>query len=71
MQRVICVRCFCYFLNNEKHFQISLTYKNNVIKSNEKLSASRNYPLVIEKSIKWDDKHYKNLLAYLEGANKE
>mgnify|MGYP000512004389 CR=1 FL=1 len=45
--------------------------KNNVIKSNEKLSASRNYPLVIEKSIKWDDKHYKNLLAYLEGANKE
>lgn len=42
-----------------------------MIKSNEKLSASRNYPLVIEKSIKWDDKHYKNLLAYLEGANKE
>lgn len=45
--------------------------KNNVINSNEKLSASRNYPLVIEKSIKWDDKHYKNLLAYLEGVNKD
>ncbi len=44
--------------------------KNNIINSNEKLSASRNYPLVIEKSIKWDDKQYKNLLAYLEGANK-
>lgn len=44
--------------------------KNNVINSNEKLSASRNYPLVIEKSTKWDDKQYKNLLAYLEGANK-
>ena len=29
MQRVICVWCFCYFMNNEKHFQISLTYKNN------------------------------------------
>lgn len=41
--------------------------KNNVIQSNEQLSASRNYPLVIEKSIKWDDKHYKNLLEYLEG----
>lgn len=45
--------------------------KNNVIQSNEQLSASRNYPLVIEKSIKWDDKHYKNLLEYLEGNSKE
>lgn len=45
--------------------------KNNVIKSNEKLSASRNYPLVIEKSIKWDDKHYKNLLDFLEGTHRD
>ena len=44
--------------------------KNNVIKSNEKLTASRNYPLVIEKSIKWDDKHYKNLLDFLEGTHR-
>lgn len=40
--------------------------KNNVVKSNEKLSASRNYPLVIEKSIQWDDKHYKNIFDFLE-----
>lgn len=31
MQRVICCGA-SVFLNNEKHFQISLTYKNNVIK---------------------------------------
>jgi len=32
--------------------------KNNIIKSNERLSASKNYPLVIEKDIKWDKDNY-------------
>lgn len=41
--------------------------KNNVIKCNEKLIASKNYPLVIEKSVKWDVEHYKDLLDYLKG----
>lgn len=40
--------------------------KNNVVKSNERLSASKNYPLVIEKSIQWDDKYYKNVFDFLE-----
>lgn len=40
--------------------------KNNVVKSNERLSASKNYPLVIEKSIQWDDKYYKNIFDVLE-----
>ncbi len=45
--------------------------KNNVIKCNERLSASRNYPLVIEKSIKWDKEHYRDLLEYLKGKGRE
>lgn len=40
--------------------------KNNVVKSNERLTASKNYPLVIEKAIKWDDKLYKSVLNLLE-----
>ena len=45
--------------------------KNNVIKCNERLSASRNYPLVIEKSIKWDKEHYRDLLEYLKGKGRD
>lgn len=36
--------------------------KYNTIKSNERLTASRNYPLVIEKSLQWDDKEYKAII---------
>lgn len=43
--------------------------KNNVIKSNEHLTASETYPLVIEKTIKWDDKQYKNILNLLENES--
>jgi len=39
--------------------------KNNVIKSNERLSASKNYPLVIEKDIKWDKDYYYNFVDEL------
>jgi len=40
--------------------------KNNEIKSNERLTASRNYPLVVEKSFKWDKKYFQEVLNKLE-----
>lgn len=40
--------------------------KNNVIHEEEKLSASKEYPLVIEKSMNWDSKQYQNLMKYIK-----
>ena len=40
--------------------------KNNIIHENEKLSASREYPLVIEKSMKWNTKQYQDLMNYIK-----
>ena len=40
--------------------------KNNVIHEHEKLSASKDYPLVIEKSMTWDSKQYQNLMKYIK-----
>lgn len=40
--------------------------KNNIINENEKLIASKEYPLVIEKSINWDRKKYQTLIDYIK-----
>lgn len=40
--------------------------KNNEIKSNERLSASKNYPLVVEKALQLDKKYFQEILNKLE-----
>lgn len=39
--------------------------KNNIIASEEKLNASPEHPLVIEKQIRWDINKYKDLIDYI------
>lgn len=40
--------------------------KNNIIPEKEKLAASKEYPLVIEKSMTWDSKQYQTLMKYIK-----
>ncbi|MGF6907679.1 glucose-1-phosphate adenylyltransferase subunit GlgD [Fusobacterium sp. PH5-44] len=40
--------------------------KNNEIKSNERLTASKNYPLVVEKVLQLDKKYFREMLSKLE-----
>ena len=40
-------------------------FKPDIIHENEKLSASKEYPLVIEKSMKWNTKQYQDLMDYI------
>lgn len=47
------------------HLKNVIVDKNNIIHENEKLSASKEYPLVIEKSMKWNTKQYQDLMDYI------
>ena len=47
------------------HLKNVIVDKNNIIHENEKLSASKEYPLVIEKSMKWNTKQYQDLMNYI------
>lgn len=42
--------------------------KNNIIASEEKLNASPEHPLVIEKQIRWDINKYKDLIDYINNV---
>jgi len=48
------------------HLKNVIVDKNNIIHENEKLSASEEYPLVIEKGMKWNTKEYKDLMDYIK-----
>jgi len=50
-------------LKPEKYYLVD---KNNIIHENEKLSASEEYPLVIEKGMKWNTKEYQDLMDYIK-----
>ena len=48
------------------HLKNVIVDKNNIIHENEKLSASEEYPLVIEKGMKWNTKEYQDLMDYIK-----
>ena len=51
---------------NKKKTKTEYRKLYNTIHEHEKLSASKDYPLVIEKSMTWDSKQYQNLMKYIK-----